>query len=622
MPAPPRLRFRLLGPVEFHDGTQWLGIGSAKQRALLAMLLLKVNQAVSLEQLMSELWDDNPPVSASGLVAGYAYRLRRALDDRGGRILTTRSPGYRLVVSGETIDIGECERLLRRAHADVAAGLPASGIERFDEALALWRGLPLADVRPTPMIMAEIARLEETRISALEARIGAELQLGRHTMLLPELKVLVSQHPLRERLHAHLMTALYQDGQQAVALGAYRDLRKLLVDELGIEPSQLLQTLEQRILRNDPSLRAPEPGIRLAATPRPQPSFPADPAVLRGRDEHLEQLVTAVRGGRIGVVQGLSGAGKTALAVHAAHRLAADYPDGLVFVPMGGVQEPPGYARVAQAVTQALGSAPPPGEDPPADLSTILAGRRMLIVLDDVAAPAEVQRLEPLPPGIGMIITARSGVTGLDRVTRVHVGALAPADALEVIRFYLGTERVDADPAAAWTLVQRCDALPLAVRVASARLASRPNWPIAAYVARLADPAVRLDALVCESMSVRECLADAVRQLTGCGDGEALRALRQLAWLNRSPVTVADLAALLDRSPAAAERYAERLVDCGLAEALPDGRYHVLELVRVYARELDRDAARKASPSSDRGAAADPADARRVVKPLRSPRSR
>lgn len=592
--APPaRLRFRLMGPVEFRDGIQWRGIGSAKQRALLAMLLLKANQVVSLEQLIAELWDDSPPSSASSLVAGYAWRLRRALNDRNGEVLTTRSPGYRLVVAAEMIDISVCEGLIRQAHADLAAGLPGPAGAGFDAALALWRGAPLADVRPTPLVMAEVARLEETRIATVEARIGAELELGRHSMLLPELKVLVSQHPLRERLHAHLMTALYRDGQQAVALGAYRDLRRLLVDELGIEPSVSLRDLEQRILRNDPVLRlhrpAARPPARVSTSSPPASRFPADSVALYGRRSELDRLVSGVRSGRLGLVQGLAGAGKTALAVRAAHDLTAEYPGGLVFVPMGG-GTPDGQAEADQVVrvlAKALGLSSPMNDHPASGWSTLLTGRRVLVVLDDVATAAQVRALGPVPSGSALIITSRSGMITLDGTVRVTVGLLDTDDALDVLRYHLGAERVNAEPEAAQTLVHRCDAVPLALRIAAARLATRQNWSLAAFAARLADPACRLDALVCESMTMRNSLAAAVRVLARYGDGVALGALRLLSRLDQGGFTVSKLAALSGQSTVAAEIAAEHLVDAGLADALPDGRYRIPGLVRAYVRELD-----------------------------------
>ncbi|MEV0610282.1 BTAD domain-containing putative transcriptional regulator [Polymorphospora rubra] len=594
-PLSGRLEIRLLGPVEISDGDTWRGIGSAKQRALLVMLALKANQVVSLDQLVTELWDENPPASATSLVAGYAWRLRRALGDRAGRILTTRSPGYRLVAPPEALDIHEFERLISRAHADLAAGQPAAAADGFGTALGLWRGAPLADVRPTPMVVAEIARLEETRIAAVEARIGAELDLGRHAMLLPTLKVLVAEHPLRERLHAHLMTALYRDGQQAVALGAYRDLRRLLVDELGIEPSDKLRDLVQRMLRNDPSLRTPAPPVTLprqrSVSTHRQPRFPAAPTKLFGRAGQLDQLVDAVRAGRLGLVHGHAGAGKTALAIQAAHRLAGGYPDGPVFVPMGA-STPAGPAEtddVLRTTAAALGvPAPPAGTAPAAGWRSLLAGRRALVVFDDVGTAGQIRALGPLPPGCGYIATTRSGLTTLDGTTRVLVGALGRDEAVDMLRAHLGADRVDAERHAAAVLIGRCDHLPVAVRVAAARLAPRPNWTIESFTARLADPATRLDVLVCETMSVRECLAGGVRLLARRGDQLALRALRQLGPLDRQLVTVTGLAALLHQPAFTAEVTVEHLVDAGLAEALADGRYRFSGLVRAFAREPDR----------------------------------
>ncbi|KAB1147382.1 SARP family transcriptional regulator, partial [Micromonospora sp. AMSO12t] len=281
-----------------------------------------------------------------------------------------------------------------------------------------------------------------------------------------------------------------------------------------------------------------------------------------------------------------------ALAVRAAHELAAEHPGGSVFVPMGG-GTPDGPAEAARAVrvlAEALGLSSPTGDDPASGWSALLTGRRVVVVLDDVATAAQVRVLGPVPVGCALIVTSRSGMTTLDGATRVSVGALDTDDALDVLRYHLGAERVDAEPEAARTLVERCDALPLALRIVAARLATRQNWSLAAFAARLADPAARLDALVCESMSIRDCLAGAVRVLTryGDGDGVALRALRLLSRLDRGLVGVSNLAALSGQPMAAAEVAAERLVDAGLAEALPDGRYRIPELVRAHVRELGR----------------------------------
>ncbi len=248
------LRFRIIGPVEFDSGSGWHGVKSAKQRALLAALIIRANHIVPADQLYDELWEGEPPNSANTLLAGYVWRLRRLLGDRDGEAIVTRSPGYQLQVSPGTLDVHEYEARVAVAHANLRNGNAEAAVVGFTDAFALWRGVPLADVHRSPLVRAEVARWEESWIAAAEARIGARLQLGRHASVLPDLKHMVSQHPLRERLHGYLMLALYRDGQQAMALAAYRDLRRLLIDELGVEPSTALRGLQQRILRNDPSL--------------------------------------------------------------------------------------------------------------------------------------------------------------------------------------------------------------------------------------------------------------------------------------------------------------------------------------------------------------------------------
>src|SRR5215211_1345229 len=229
-------RFRLLGPLEFFDGQRWSSISAPKQRALLAVLLINANRTVPTDQLLAELWGEQPPASAAGLLAGYVWRLRRCLGDRDGRTLVTRAPGYQLMVPRGATDVHEYEDLIAVGRRSLAAGDLAGAVARLTAALDLWRGGPFADVALVPSVLAESARLEEARLAVVEARIETEIGLGRHESLLPELKLMISQFPLRERLHAHLMVALYRTGQQAEALGAYRDLRQLLVDELGIEP--------------------------------------------------------------------------------------------------------------------------------------------------------------------------------------------------------------------------------------------------------------------------------------------------------------------------------------------------------------------------------------------------
>ncbi|MFD1324524.1 AfsR/SARP family transcriptional regulator [Micromonospora sonneratiae] len=567
---PHRLRFRVIGPVEFHSRTGWHGIRSGKQRALLAALILKANRVVPTEQLFEELWEETPPASANTLLAGYVWRLRRMLGDRDGETIVTRAPGYQLQAPPGSLDIDQYETKVAAAHADLAAGQAEAAVAGFTDALALWRGTPLADVRPTPLVLAEMTRLEESRIAALEARIGAELELGRHGSVLPELKLLVSQHPLRERLHAHLMLALYRDGQQALALVAYRDLRQFLVNELGIEPSTALRELQQRILRKDPALLGTHARSTISAqraAPPPwsgpqRPWLPPEPLILASRSHEASQLIEAVRTGHLGVVHGLVGVGKTALAIHVARQIADDYPDGPVFID----------------ASNGIG-----GETIAADWRALLTGRRILVVLDDVGNAAPIRALGRIPTGCAVIVTCRSGLTTLDNAARVHVGTLTSDAARHMLRAHLGTARVDAEREAVEVLTHRCDGLPAALRIAAARLAANPTWTIASFVDRLADPGSRLDVLVCDDLSMRDRLAAGARLLPN----SSLRALRLISDADLPVVTVEVLATLLNTPAARAEAIAERLVGTGLAEMLSTGQCRIPGLVRAFAREYE-----------------------------------
>jgi DNA-binding SARP family transcriptional activator len=585
--------FRLLGPLEFFDGKRWSAIGAPKQRSLLAVLLINANRTVSADQLVAELWGEQPPASAAGLLAGYVWRLRRRLDDLDGRTLITRAPGYQLVLPRGSTDVHEYEDLVTAGRRDLAAGDLDAAVTNLSTALDMWRGSPLADVALVPSVLAESARLEEERLSVVEARIEGEIGLDRHGTLLPELKLIVSQYPLRERLHEHLMTALYRSGQQAEALGAYRDLRQLLVDELGVEPSKPLRELQGRILRDDPSLL--EPARRSAANavlrlaiPR---TLPPDVPVFVSRDQELA-LITArlTEGEQRCAIHGMAGAGKTALAVHAAHLAAGSFPDGQVYLNMGacGTSDPVRPVKAIARLLTAMGLA---AEDVPADedratalLRTALAGRRLVMVLDDVLDTRQIQHLLPATPGCAVIIAGRPAATVVAGSSLVRLGHLPVQGSVDLVRRYAGTARVDADLAAAARLARLCDHLPLALRVAATRLAQRPEWTVADLARRLADPQRRLDTLACDGLSVRESLRAGARLAARLTDPSISHAIGRLGILDLPVLPSAAFAAVLEIPEPQAELTAERLVDAGLVEPLSIDRYRVPGLVRLYAR--------------------------------------
>jgi len=578
-------RFRLLGTLEFFDGQRWSAVGAPKQRALLAALLLNANQMVPAERLVAELWPDEVPDSASGLLAGYVWRLRRAL--RNGDVLVTRLPGYLLKLPAGALDVHDYERLVAAGRKSLAAHNPAAATASFTAALDLWRGAPLADVAPTPWVMAEAARLDESRLAVLEARIGAEIELGRHEPLLPELKQLVSQYPLRERLHAHLMVTLYRCGQQAEALGAYHDLRRLLVNELGIEPSKPLRELQQQILREDPQLSVPvaEPTaaapVQLARTPQLPPAD-SDTDIVVGGDAELSTTVSWLVDGGACAVYGPAGTGKSTLARRAARAVEAHFPDGQVWLDLRS-SNPLTAQEVNTALHRALGVTAEEGNL--AHWPDVVARRRALVVLDDVVDADQVRPLLSPPPGCAVLMTGRAAVGALGTHRQARLGRLSQSASVLLLRRLLGDERVDADPTATATVVQLCERLPLALRIAAARLATRPEWTMAEFATRLGDPRRRLDLLSYGEHSVRERLLTSVRLLERESDPRPRVALQLLGALDLPVVDSGTVAALLDLPEHTAQPVAERLVDVGLIETISIERYRLPDLVRLFARE-------------------------------------
>ncbi|CAL9420392.1 Regulatory protein AfsR [Actinosynnema sp. ALI-1.44] len=571
-------RFRLLGPVEFSCGDGWRSIGSTKQRTLLALLLLHANRVVPVAQLHAELWGDRPYSRVKNLLAGCVWRLRAALGDEAGRALVTRPGGYQLTVPPGALDLAEYQRLVDVGRVRRAADDLPGALEAFTAAVELWRGEPLADVSFTQSVMAERARLEESRLTVEEMRLGLRIELGEPDEVLPELKLIISQHPLRERLHEHLMVALYRSGQQADALGAYRDLRRLLIDELGVEPSKPLRDLQARILAEDVGLRAAPPS-------RPAPDLlPACDPVFHGREAEVARVAAALAEGAVCAVHGMAGVGKSAVALRAAHAVADRFPDGRVHLDLrGSTDHPLGPADALTALLDAFGA--PPGESrPAAQWAAVAAERRVLLVLDDVRDADQVKPL--LPPGCAAVLTGRAAVGAADGYRQLRLGRLPVAAAVGLLRRVVGHERVDAEPEQAAAVVSWCECLPPAVRVAGGRLAARPEWTVADLADRLADPGQRLEVLT----GVRELLGSCVRRLRADGDRTAVTALTLLAELDLPVVTASTVAALLDTAEGPARCAAERLVDAGLLEPLPHNRYRVAALVRLHGAGADPDA--------------------------------
>ncbi|WP_214411077.1 AfsR/SARP family transcriptional regulator [Sphaerisporangium fuscum] len=589
------------------DGSE-VKIGRPKLRLLLATLLARANTLVSVESLMDGLWGAHPPESAVSNLRTYTWSLRRLLSpaDPAMAPITTDPRGYVIDVQPECLDMLTFERLVADSVGDRRRGDLRAAAGRLEEALGLWRGSALENVPLTgAVLVATSQRLEEQRLAAVEELFDARLALGRHTEVVGELQSLIVQHPLRERMWGQLMLALYQDGRQADALAAYQRLRDRLVEEIGIEPSAPLQTLQSRILRSDPAL-TPSAGVviaqaqvEVAVSPR---QLPLDVATFVGREGELAMLGEVLEAaqkagtGPMVVIHGPPGAGKSALAVRAAHLCSARFPDGQLYVNLRGAtsdMEPLTPCEVLGRFLRALGVAsadvPSDVEEAAAVFRSLVADRRMVIVLDNAASAAQVRPLLPAASGTAVLLTSRTGLTTLNGVAHLHLNPLTPDASRAMLAHLIGDTRAVADPSATARLAALCDHLPLALHVAASRLKTRPNWSIQHLVDRLADERHRLTELAAGDLAVRSSLALSHTVLHRSQDPSDQAAARALRAIGLTPVTDLDatVVASLTGTPAIeAERMIERLLDAHLVEPTGPDRYHMHDLIRLFSHEL------------------------------------
>jgi len=609
------VEFRILGSLEIAAGPERLELGGALDQVVLAMLLLNANRVVTVDRLLGAIYGEDLPPTSRAQAQNSISSLRRLFASHGDAdAISTRAQGYVIQVGNSQLDSRRFAELAATARAAREANHLDQAVAHYRDALRLWRA-PALDGLDSLLIRAAASRLDEQRIGANEDRLTLELDLGRHHELVGELSELVEQYPLRERLRGQLMLALYRCDRAAEALQVYRQARRTMIDELGIEPGERLRQLEHAILTCDPALDPPAGPVTIQPATRQIPSLlPADIADFTGRAEQIEQIdqrLTRAAGQRsrlpvpVVVITGQGGVGKTSTAVHAAHGAAGQFRDGQLFADLHGWSpRPVGPMHVLERFLRALGV---PGPQIPEGLDeraevyrSLLAGRRILVVLDDAAGESQVSPLLPGSGGAAVLVTSRSRLAGLPGATRIEVNVLDAGQSLDLLARIAGTDRVQAQSRAAAAVAAQCGHLPLALRIAGARLAARPHRSFQQLADRLADETRRLDELSHGDMGVRASISLGYDSASD----QARRLFRRLALLEQPVFSGWMSAALLDLPPADAEDLLDELVNAQLVEIAGTGagvysHYRFHELIRVFARE--RLAAEE--PAAERAAA-------------------
>jgi DNA-binding SARP family transcriptional activator/tetratricopeptide (TPR) repeat protein len=623
-------RFNILGPLLIVDGAREVRLEAPRYSRVLAALLLEANHVVELRRLAEAMWDDEQPATALRQVRDAVSGLRRGLEGQAaaGRLITTHDQGYRINLRTDELDLLEFEhhmREARRCAADGSEGAEGKTIAALRAALECWRAPALAGIA-SEALASEAALLDERRLAAQHEVIDLELGRSRHREVVGELRGLIRLHPFDESLVRQGMLALYRCGRRAEALDLYQNLRTRLVEELGVDPGHEVRELQQRILADDRTLMAPggpaPDGARAAeasrvektggpAAPAPGPEpltlLPADVADFCGRERETEEVLRALSGGfgapgrvPVAVIVGGGGLGKTALAVHAAHHAARDFPDGQLFVDLRGAGSAPrDPGDVLAFFLGALGV--PPGELPPdvderaSRFRAVLGGRRLLLVLDNARDPAQVRPLLPATAGCAVLVTSRGKLSGLAGAHRLDLNLLTSPDARDLLEHIVGGARTGSEPAAVASILDSCAGLPLALRIAGARLAERPSRSLVWFAQRLADRRRRLDELSVSDLAVRASfdlsyaqLPDSVATAGGGLGADLARVFRIAALTPAAGFDAAEVTALLGNGYQVTDVEAalEALVNVHLIADHGDNRYAFHDLVRSYALRL------------------------------------
>ncbi len=619
-----QVRFNILGPLEGWTAGDRLKLGGQIYERVLATLLLEPGNIVPVVRLVEAVWDEEPPVTASHQVRKAVADLRRRIPG-GGKLIVTDGPGYRVQVAEDQLDLLEFTGHIQQARHAAASDLPQEAADQLRAALALWRG-PVMSGAGGSVVEAAGAVLEERRLGAAEQLFELRLALGEAGELIGDLRTLIAQHPLRESLRGHLILAMYRSGRQAEALAEYAKVRELLVEELGIDPSAQLTKLYEDILRASPELAGPAArpvpvaGPPTSRSPAPaaedERSAPSGPGSGRfptlaslhgapctlppgtpdftGRERELAEVLEACRqdageGPRVVAIDGMGGCGKTSLAVRTAYQLAEEYPDGQLYADLRGFtpgEKPQRPTATLVGLLRTLGVSADSIPDDEAGLIGLwratLTGRRLLFLFDNALDAGQVLPLLPSSTECLVLVTSRARLLDLDGADWISLGVMEPEESRVMLTELLGDNRVAREPEAAAELAELCGHLPLALRLAVARLRNRPRWTVRYLVERLEDETRRLDELSAGERSVAATLSLSYKALE-----EELQAAFCLLGLHPgAEVDVYSAAALLETGVRDAEDMLEDLLDMHLLVQNDPGMYAFHDLVRTYALSL------------------------------------
>lgn len=599
---------RILGPTEITVAGRNVVPRGARATQLLAVLVANLNRVVPVSRIVDILWDD-PPGSARQQVQNVVSSLRRGLSAAGGRIaLVNTSDGYRLEAPESAVDVFRFEASVRAAAKAEDAGRIEEAVRLLRRALAEWRGAAALSGLNDPHLVTYATLLEDQRLAAREYLARLLLQQGDTVAATAELRSHLAASPFREQTRVLLMIALYQNGRQADALSVYDNGRRLLADELGLDPGPLLREAHRQILRGEVDLTVLLPNRRAAtAAEPPQPPVPQDNAdtstrsylprdiaEFTGRVDELRTLLSGAdrqetNAPVISVIDGMGGVGKTTLAVHLAHQVAHDYPDGQYFINMIGFSAGAEPLSAFDALHLLLRNSGMPPELIPSDLEersalwrSRLAGRRVLVLLDNAADPTQIRPLLPSTAGALVLISSRRKMAYLEGATPLSLEVMRTEEAIELFGRVLGRARAAAEPEAVAQAVELCGLLPLALQIAAARLRDRTSWSVAYLVDQLRGQQSRNQLLTVDGLSVMQILAWSYQHLSP----RQRTLFRLLSLLPGADFDAHAAAALTDLTLAEAETCLTELFEVNLLKESTPGRYHLHDLVRDCSHAL------------------------------------